>query len=153
MSVIGLKQVVGSAVFSAGLLLLAAVPGRASAADARNPCSGPSPVAGVEIRGPVLHVIDGQTICVALGFETDAWIRLKVADAPTALPVRKTSTAGRGEPDPRGALMQASLAKMATCRTIKDETGEVAALCEVEGRPLGEILRDENVVAASYSWR
>lgn len=149
---VGWKQMVGSAVFTAGLLFIA-TPGQAVAAGAQTPCTGPSPVAGVEIRGPILHVIDGQTLCVALGFETDAWIRLKVADAPTAQPIRKTSTAGRGDSDARGALMQAALAKMATCRTIKDETGEVAALCEVEGRPLGDILRDPNVLAASYSWR
>lgn len=150
---VGFKQIVGSAVFAAGLLLLA-VPSQASAQDAapQNPCTGPSPVAGVEIRGPVLHVIDGQTICVALGFETDAWIRLKLADAPVAKALRKTSNTGQ-EPDPRGALMQAALAKMATCRTIRDQSGGVAALCEVDGKPLGELLRDPNVVAASYAWR
>lgn len=152
MSALGFKHLVGSAVLTVGLLLLVA-PSQASAQEAANPCTGPSPVAGVEIRGPVLHVIDGQTICVALGFETDAWIKLKLADAPVAKAVRKTSNAGQGEPNPRGALMQATLAKMATCRTIRDGAGQVAALCEVDGKPLGDLLRDPNVVAASYAWR
>lgn len=142
----------------AGMAALGAAIGlltSAGAAQARHehPCAGPSPVAGVEIRGPVLHVVDGSTLCVALGFETDSWILLRLADAPRPSPIQRTSAAEVGTPNPRGALMQAALAKMATCRTVRGEDGGVEALCEVEDRPLGEALRDPEILAVSYSWR
>lgn len=141
----------GAAALGAALGLLA----MAGAAQARqdHPCAGPSPVAGVEIRGPVLHVVDGATLCVALGFETDSWILLRLADAPRHSPLQRVSTTEVAAPNPRGALMQAALAKMATCRTVQGEDGGVEAICDVEGRPLGEALRDPEVVAISYRWR
>lgn len=146
-------------IISAGLataLLFGATACRAEAAPAptadAQPCTGPSPVAGVDIRGPVLHVIDGETLCVALGFETDSWIRLHLADAAQPR-VNKTSNAREAAPDPRGALMQVALARMADCRTIKGDDGQVEALCTIDGRPIGEQLRDPGVVAASYEWR
>jgi len=148
------KSLVVSAGLATGLLLVATAcraEAATPAAPAAQPCGGPSPVAGVEIRGPVLHVIDGETLCVALGFETDTWIKLRIADMPPP-PVRKTSTAGL-ETNPRGALMQVAMARMADCKTVKDDAGEVAALCTIEGRPIGEALRDTRVQAASYSWR
>lgn len=140
----------GMAGLVAALGLLTAA-GTAQARD-EHPCTGPAPVAGVEIRGPVLHVVDGATLCVALGFETDSWILLRLADAPRPSSLRRVSTA-EAAPNPRGALMQAALAKMATCRTVRGDGGGVEAVCEVEGRPLGEALRDPEIVAASYSWR
>lgn len=141
----------GMAALGAALGLLASA-GAAQARD-EHPCTGPSPVAGVEIRGPVLHIVDGSTLCVALGFETDSWILLRLADAPPPSALQRVSTAQGATPNPRGALMQAALAKMATCRTVRGEGGGVEALCEVEGRPLGETLRDPEIVAISYSWR
>lgn len=146
-----LKNTAGVAALGAALALVTAA-GSARAAG-EHPCDGPSPVAGVEIRGPVLHVVDGATLCVALGFDTDSWILLRLADAPRPSPLRRVSTAEVATPNPRGALMQAALAKMATCRTVRADDGGVEAVCEVEGRPLGEALRDPEIVAASYSWR
>ena len=151
--VIGIAAGIAVLTAAAPLCAAPAAAQTAPATMAADPCEGPRPVAGVEIRGPVLHVIDGRTLCVALGFETSTWIRLTVADAPATLPVLKTSTAGMGEPSPRGALMHAALAKMATCRTVAADDGSVEALCEVEGRPLGDLLRDPDVVQASYGWR
>lgn len=144
-----LKSMIGSAVLIAGLALFANA-GRAEAAEPAPPCTGPRPVAGVEIRGPVLHVVDGQTLCVALGFEPDTWILLRLDDAPVGSPIHRTSTAPA---NPRGALMEAALAKMAVCRTMKDDDGQIVAACEVEGKPLGRALRDPKVIASSYAWR
>ncbi|MDP2260034.1 MAG: hypothetical protein Q8J89_09995 [Caulobacter sp.] len=141
----------GMTALGAALGLLTAA-GTAQARD-DHPCSGPSPVAGVEIRGPVLHVVDGATLCVALGFEPDSWILLRLADAPPPSSIQRVSTAQGATPNPRGALMQAALAKMATCRTVRGEDGGIEAVCEVEGRLLGETLRDPEIVAISYSWR
>ncbi len=149
MSKVTIIAVLGAAL-TAGALMCGSP---AEAAEQAMPCQGPSPVAGVEIRGPVLHVIDGETICVALNFNTDSWIRLRLADAPTARPLLKTSTATGESPNPRGALMQAALAKTATCKTVRADDGRVEALCEVDGRPLGDLLGDPEVVSASYSWR
>jgi hypothetical protein len=142
------------AALTVGALLCAGSPAAAQDVESgASPCQGPRPVAGVELRGPVLHVLDAQTLCVALNFNTDSWIPLRMADAPTTLPVLKTSTAGQGEPNPRGALMQAALARTAVCRTLAADDGSVEALCEIDGRPLGDLLRDPGVVEASYGWR
>ena len=145
-----LKHLVLAASLSSALLCVATACS-AQAAEPQTPCNGPSPVAGVELRGPVLHVIDGETLCVALGFETDSWIRLRLADVPPAT-IRRTSTAG-DDSNPRGALMQVALAQMAVCRTQKDDAGQVAAVCEIDGKSIGPQLRDPGVQAASYAWR
>lgn len=144
-----LQTWIGSALFAAGLSLCAAA-GPATAAPAE-PCSGPRPVAGVHIRGPVLHVIDGETICVALGYAPDAWIRLRLADAPAASPIRRVSN--RAEADPKRVMMAAAFAKMAECRTELDADRKVVAVCTVDGVPLGRALRDGSVIAAGMSWR
>lgn len=144
-----LQTWIGSAVFAAGLSLCAAA-GPATAAPAE-PCSGPHPVAGVQIRGPVLHVIDGETICVALGYAPDEWIRLRLADAPVPSAIRRVSN--REEADPKSVMMAAAFAKMAECRTELDRGGEVVAVCTVDGAPLGRALRDGSVIAAGMSWR
>ena len=144
-----LQQWIGSAVFAGGLSLCAlSGPARA---DAAQPCTGPNPVAGVEIRGPVLHVIDGETLCVALGYAPDTWIRLKLADAPKASPIRRVSS--RVQADPRSVMMAAAFAKMADCITEQDRDGQVVAVCTVDGAPLGSALREGSVIAASQDWR
>ena len=146
-----LKSMIGSAVLAAGLSVFAQA-GDASAAEAAQPCTGPSPIAGVEIKGPVLHVIDGRTLCVALGFEPDTWIPLRLVDVPADSPILKAST--RSTPaNARGALMEGAFAKMAVCRTLKDDDGQVVAACEIEGKPLGRALNDPQVIAASWNWR
>lgn len=144
-----LQHWVGSVVFAAGLSLCA-LAGPANAAPA-GPCTGPSPVAGVQIRGPVLHVIDGETICVALGYAPDEWIRLRLADAPVASPIRHISNTPQA--DPKSVMMAAAFARMAECRTELDANREVVAVCTVDGVPLGRALRDGGVIAASMSWR
>jgi len=144
-----LQHWVGSVVFTAGLSLCA-MAGTARA-DAAQPCTGPRPVAGVEIRGPVLHVIDGETICVALGYAPDEWIRLKLADAPKVSPIRRVSS--RVQADPRSVMMAATFAKMAECVTEQDRDGQVVAVCTVDGAPLGSALRAGSVIAASQGWR
>jgi hypothetical protein len=108
-------------------------------------------VAGVQIRGPVLHVIDGETICVALGYAPDEWIRLRLADAPVPSAIRRVSN--REEADPKRVMMAAAFARMADCRTELDTDREVVAVCMVDGVPLGRALRDGGVIAAGMSWR
>ena len=144
-----LKTWIGSTLFGAGLALFAAG-GQAQAAPSQ-PCAGPHPVAGVEIRGPVLHVIDGETICVALGYAPDEGIRLRLADAPVVSPIRRVSN--REEADPKRVMMAAAFAKMAECRTELDADRQVVAVCTVDGMPLGRALRDGSVIAAGMSWR
>ena len=144
-----LQSWIGSAIFAAGLSLCA-LAGTARA-ETVAPCTGPHPVAGAQIRGPVLHVIDGDTICIALGYAPDEWIALRLADAPVTSPIRRVSS--REETDPRAVLMAAAFARMAECRTELDRRGEVVAVCTVDGVPLGRALRDGSVIAAGMSWR
>lgn len=145
-----LQHWIGSVVFTAGLSLFA-VAGEAQAAEAAEPCSGPRPVAGVQIRGPVLHIIDGDTICVALGYAPDEWIPLRLADAPVASPIHRVSN--REDADPKAVLMVAAFAKTAECVTELDRRGQVVAVCTVDGVPIGRMMRDGQVIAASQDWR
>ena len=71
--------------------------GLATGASAESPCKGEAPRAGAILHGPVLHVEDGGRLCVARGFEPDAWIEFQLADAPAELA--------------RGTLMSAAFAK------------------------------------------
>jgi hypothetical protein len=37
-------------------------------------CRAPAPAVGQTVSGPVLHVIDGRTLCLAQGPTPDQWI-------------------------------------------------------------------------------
>lgn len=113
------------------LVLLSA--GAAAAQTA--PCGGAAPAAGVEIRGPVLHVLDGQTLCVATGTDPSKWLPLKLEDAPAA--------------SSWGALMGVAFGQDVTC--IAQGAGRTA-ICRIEGRSVGAQL-DREATRAGVAWR
>lgn len=101
-----------------------------AAAAQEPPCRGEAPAAGVEIRGPVLHVLDGHTLCVATGADPAAWRPIVLADAPADAAW--------------GALMDVAFGKDVTC------TGSV---CRIDGRSIGERLQDPAAAKAGVAWR
>lgn len=109
--------------------------GLATGASAESLCKGEVPQAGATLRGPVLHVEDGGRLCVAKGFEPDAWIELQLADAPTDLA--------------RGTLMSAAFAKDVDCKVLADGR----ALCTVEGQSVGALASQPSVQKAGLTWR
>lgn len=116
-------------------LALALVLLSAGAAAARTaPCGGAAPAAGVEIRGPVLHVLDGQTLCVATGADPSQWAPVKLADAPSA--------------SSWGALMGVAFGEDVICTA---QGG--AAICRIAGRSIGAQLNDAEATKAGVAWR
>jgi hypothetical protein len=112
----------------AGLALAGA--GAASAAT----CAGKAPAAGASVHGPVLEVIDGQTLCVALGATPDRWVALKLA-----------GTAGRS----RGALMAVAFSQTVTCRVV----AAGAAVCDLDGRSIAARVGESEAMRLGMAWR
>jgi hypothetical protein len=88
-------------------------------------CTASSPRVGEPFAGPVLQVIDGRTVCVALGPTPDQWIRVSLADGKDATP--------------RAALMDAVFAQRVVC--VRDRAGGqgVVAHCALDGISLGSL--------------
>lgn len=124
----------------ASILATVALGGAAQAAT----CGGEPPDDATEFRGPVLQVLDGGRLCVALGADPSAWVPVRLADAGA-----KVSTA----PASRGAVMAASFGQDVTCRiTGRDEHGVVAECATARGS-VARLARGSNMVKAGYAWR
>ncbi len=106
--------------------------GAAQAQD--EPCRGPQAAVGQQVRGPVLHVIDGRTLCVAQTPDPATWVKLELQDAP--------ATATWAE------LMSVSFGKDVVC-----VVGEAGSACRTQGRSLAAELRAPEARASSAAWR
>ena len=103
-------------------------------------CGAPAPAAGQIVSGPVLHVIDGRTICIAQGPTPDQWVPLQITLAVPALPVD------------RERLMAAAFAQSLACQVTGG--GHVKrATCTVAGRPLDVVLTAPATVTQAKTWR
>jgi hypothetical protein len=98
-----------------------------------------APALGELFAGPVLHVFDDHTLCVAQGPTPSEWIRVKL-------------DLGSG-PEARSALMAAVFAKRVVCIAHRDERGEVVARCAVDGVPLSERIESPAVRTDAAFWR
>jgi len=126
--------------FGAAILATFALGGAAQAAT----CGGEAPADAIEFRGPVLQVLDGERLCVALGADPSAWVPVRLADAAA-----KVSTAAPS----RGALMAASFGQDVTCRiTGRDEQGLVAECASARGS-VGRLSRAPKMIQAGFVWR
>lgn len=103
-------------------------------------CRAPAPAAGQIVTGPVLHVIDGRTLCVAQGPTPDQWIPLRISPAWTALPAD------------RERLMAATFAQSLTCKVTGGGGVKVAA-CTVDGHPLEAVLTEPATITQAKTWR
>ena len=112
-------------------------------------CTGSPPPAGTVIRGPVLEVEDGRTLCLALGETPDQWVRLTLADAPVANPVRRVAFS-TAQDNPRGTLMSVAFAQNLDCRI---EQGDQAVCTLDDGRSVGALLKTRTAQAAGRDWR
>lgn len=106
-----------------------------AAAAQTSPCRGEAPVAGAEVHGPVLHVLDGSTLCVATGAAPTQWIALRLDDAPPTADW--------------GALMSVAFGKDVTCTM----GGAGRATCRVAGRAIAAQLQDPEATKAGVTWR
>jgi hypothetical protein len=94
-----------------------------------------------DLRGPVLHVLDGARLCVAMGPDPSEWVALRLADAP------------EGSDSSRGALMAASFGQDVVCRLVgRDDEGAVA-ICRTSKGALGAQLAAPRIIRAGQAWR
>jgi micrococcal nuclease len=107
-------------------------------------CGGTAPAGAAEFRGPVLEVLDGERLCVALGPDPSAWVPVRLADAVT-----RVSTA----PASRGALMAASFGQDVTCRIVGQDEQGVVAECAGERGSVGARLASRKIIRAGQTWR
>jgi hypothetical protein len=91
------------------------------------------------VSGPVLQVIDGRTLCVALGPTPDRWVRVRLADVL--------------DPTARGALMAAAFAKDAACGVERLDDQGVVGRCVVEGAPLSRLVDGADARLQAAAWR
>jgi hypothetical protein len=132
-----------------GLLLaggVATVAGQAQAAPAETLCRGVAPAVGQILKGPILHVVDGERLCVALDANPKTWVEVQVLDAP----LQKAAVTS---PRTRGTLMAAAFAQNAVCEIKGVIDGVPIADCQVEGEPLSGRLASPDVVKIGQAWR
>ena len=107
-------------------------------------CQGEAPTGAETIRGPVLHVLDGETLCVAMGAEPSTWVPVRIAEgltrASTAAPQRQT-------------LMAASFGQDVTCRITGRGDGVVLGECRTAAGSVSDMAQDVSYVAAGRGWR
>jgi hypothetical protein len=102
-------------------------------------CTAAAPSQGQPFAGPVLHVIDGRTLCVALGPTPDRWVRIKLSPAP--LSTR------------RSALMAAAFAKRVACVVDANDGNGAVGRCALDGVPLEALTESPAVRSDAAFWR
>jgi endonuclease YncB( thermonuclease family) len=89
--------------------------------------------------GPVVHVGDGDSLCVAKGWTQDAWVEVRLADfyAPELS-------------EPGGQAAKAQLARLTfgrrlTCTAGHRSYDRIVATCRLGGTSLADLLRRAGV--------
>ena len=119
--------------------------GVAGAAHAETTCQGSTPVVGAEIHGPVLHVLDSERLCVALGASPDQWVEVALAPEP----LQKTAA----HPANRGSLMAVAFAQNITCRIVDMAAGLPVAACRLDDQSVRALTREPAAYTAGEAWR
>jgi hypothetical protein len=120
--------------------------GQTQAAPTESLCRGAAPAVGQILKGPILHVVDGERLCVALDADPETWVEVQVLDAP----LQKAAVTS---PRTRGTLMAAAFAQNATCEIKGVVDGVPTADCQVEGEPLSTRLASPEIVRIGQAWR
>lgn len=94
---------------------------------------------GATFSGPVVHVIDGDSLCVATGPGHDQWVEVRLADFYAA---ESNQPAGRAA---KAALEKLAMGREAICVANLGTHDRIAARCSVEGHLLGDMMRDAGI--------
>ena len=135
-------QVVAIAAAAAAVCLLG---GSAAHAD---PCTaipdhGPAPAflrAGAAFSGPVVNIIDGDGLCVAVGPRPGLdWVEVRLADffAPE---LHKAGGAAA-----KTALESVALGRQASCVADHQSYDRIVALCTIGGQSIGNLMRAQGM--------
>lgn len=107
-----------------------------------SPCLGKTPAAGAKLQGTVLHVEDGQRLCLANGPTPDQWTEVEVlgtletvADAQVA----------------KASLMTVAFAKKMNCVVTTVVDGHASARCAVDKKTVASLISHADPVQVA-SW-
>jgi micrococcal nuclease len=103
--------------------------------------------AGATFSGPVVHVIDGDSLCVAIGQGQDGWVEVRLADfyAPELR---------AGGSQAKSTLERLALGRSATCEAGATSYDRIVARCRIGDRPLGDSMRAAGLrEAGNGTWR
>ncbi len=132
--------------FAAALIAFTvlALPAAARADDCTAiPDSGVIPASlsmGRAFSGTVVDVIDGDSMCVAVGARPGAdWVEVRLADFYA--PEFKTPAG----PAARAALRRIAMGKQATCVAGLGTYDRIAARCRIAGQAVGDLMRTAGV--------
>jgi len=124
------------------ILIAAAFLGLAGAAHA-DPCeavarTGPVPAYlafGASFSGKVTVVIDGDSMCVAVGEGRENLVEVRLADffAP--------ELSAPGGAAAKAALEKVALGRQAQCVANQRTYDRIAARCRIDGQPVGDLMR------------
>ncbi|MBJ7410244.1 MAG: nuclease [Pseudomonadota bacterium] len=106
------------------------------------PDRGPTPThlrPGSTFSGRVVHVIDGDGLCVATGLGPTNWVEVRLEDfyAP--------ELSEPGGDRAKAALRKLALGRTVTCRAGRRSYDRVVARCELAGRSLADRLRSAGI--------
>ncbi|MDZ4373404.1 MAG: nuclease [Phenylobacterium sp.] len=93
----------------------------------------------MSFSGPVTYVGDGDSLCVAIGASPAEWVEVRVSDfyAPEL-----REPGGR---EAKAALERIAKGREVECQAIRQSYDRVVALCTLEGRTLGDLMRAAGV--------
>ena len=94
---------------------------------------------GASFAGPVVHIGDGDSLCVALGPRPEQWVEVRLADfyAPEL-----HTPAG---PAAKSALDRLTAGQRLTCVAQHRSYDRIVAVCRIKGVSLGDLLRQAGV--------
>jgi len=106
------------------------------------PDHGPAPAwlsRGASLSGPVVYIADGDSLCVAVGPAASAWVEVRLADfyAP------ELHAAGGAQA--KAALERLTAGRTAVCVADHQTYDRIAAVCRINGRSLGDMMRAAGV--------
>ena len=113
------------------------------------PDSGPMPTylyKGQSFSGPVVKVLDGDSLCVAVGKGPLNWVEVRLSD------FYASESHEPGGPEAKAALGRIALGKVATCVSKNRTYDRIAARCTIGGRALGELMTAAGVAQGGRAY-
>lgn len=104
-------------------------------------CGGAQAPAGAAVHGPVLQVLDGQRLCVAMGAERGEWSELIIRGADEG-PLAVDGALGPA------LLMSVAFGRDADCVVAADGIAD----CKVDGQPLSALLKRPGALKTAQAW-
>lgn len=100
-----------------------------------DPCEGPLPAMGATFSGVVRYVGDGDGLCVGPAGRPERWIEVRLAD------FYAHELHEEGGLEAKHRLERLVMGRTLVCRAGRRSYDRIVAACTLDGRPLGNLLR------------